>query len=154
MLLAIDPGESTGWALYASGRLVACGLGDPRSHEKHRVSDIDTVVIEHPLIYAGGRTKNPNSVLKTLAVSVGRWIGTYEQRAPTAVIETVLPVQWKGSVPKDIHHAREWAALGAVEQAVVTSAFVNRPSRADNVRPSLRHNVLDAVALGVWKLGH
>ena len=152
MLLAIDPGLDTGWALFTdAGELVACGLGDPRMSDRHRVSEIRSVVIEQPFIYPRGQTKNPNDVL-ALALNAGEWAGLYRQWAE---VKYVLPFQWKGSVPKAISHSRIWGKLGDTEKTVVDLAMERGRSCTTKAlgRPiasSRRHNVLDAVGLGLF----
>lgn len=151
-VLAIDPGTDMGFALFdARGCLTACGLGDPRSSEHHRIRDITRVVIEKPMIYPGGRTKDPNAVV-TLAVKAGEWGGLYRQ---WVTVEYVLPWQWKGQVPKDIHHERVLAKLTDEEHAIVNAmrTDVRGNARAAAVAPSKRHNVIDAVGLGLFAVG-
>lgn len=152
MLLAIDPGTDTGWALFSDAndrdgrhRLVACGLGDPRLSDKHRAADITRVVIERPMIYPRGQTKNPNDVV-ALAVNAGEWGGLYRQ---WAAVEYVLPFQWKGSVPKSIHHERVLAKLSDAERVVVDQTL----TRGRSIARGKRHNVLDAIGLGLFGVG-
>jgi hypothetical protein len=152
MLLAIDPGLDTGWALFSSAaQLVACGLGDPRMSDRHRVADLRTVVIEQPFVYPRGQTKNPNDVI-TLALNAGEWGGLYRQWAD---VKYVLPFKWKGSVPKRISHVRILGKLSDRERTVVDTAMALGRSCAPKAlgRPiarSLQHNVLDAVGLGLF----
>lgn len=145
MLLAIDPGLDCGWSLFASVRLVACGLGDPRHSSAHRINDIDTVVIEYPCIYPGSPV-NPNDIIK-LALRAGEWGGFYRSKAE---IRYVLPFQWKGAVPKSVHHERIVFKLKDKELEALKGA------RRDATRPvplSKMHNVLDAVGLGLFGVG-
>jgi hypothetical protein len=152
MLLAIDPGVDTGWALFSSaGQLIACGLGDPRMSDRHRVADLRTVIIEQPFVYPRGQTKSPNDVV-TLALNAGEWAGLYRQWAD---VRYVLPFQWKGSVPKKISHARILAKLSEAERAVVDAAISRGRSCATKalgrpIAPSQQHNVLDAIGLGLF----
>lgn len=135
MILAIDPGTDTGWALFDdAGRLVSCGLGDPPP------VGIDTfrVLIECPRLRPHER--NPQDILK-LAVKAGEWGGVYRPRA-----EYLSPNDWKGSVKKDTSHARIWNVLTAAEQGVVDRAV-------RGLAPSKRHNVLDAVGIGLHGVG-
>lgn len=144
MLLAIDPGTVTGWAVFGKeGRLVGCGLGDPRSERSYFFGSntVARVVIEHPKIYPGGRTKNPDDIAK-LAGKAGEWHGRFEANGP----EYVYPHQWKGSTPKEIQHARDWAKLSEAERAVVDAA-------GRGIAPSKRHNMLDAVGIGLFAVG-
>ncbi len=141
MLLAIDPGADTGWARFdvATCRLEGCGLGAAAPGPTSRV------IVERPMIYPGGRQKaRPADVIK-LATRAGEAAGLY---ARTAGIEPeyVEPHAWKGSVDKNISHARIWAKLTPAEQAIVSDA-------ARGVAPSKRHNILDAVGIGLWGIG-
>ena len=52
-----------------------------------------------------------------------------------------LPREWKGQVPKDIHNKRVEAKLSVEELATIESTA------------TVRHNVVDAVGLGLWFLG-
>ncbi len=141
MLLAIDPGVTTGWALYSNGnQLLGCGLDDPQQCRWLVVSALSRVVIEQPRIYPGGRTKSPNDVL-SVAVNAGEWAGRFKQQG--CAIEYVTPSTWKGQVKKDISHARIWAKLWVGEQQIVDAAGKGMPA-------SKRHNMLDAVGIGLW----
>lgn len=150
MFVAIDPGMTTGWALWgrhASVGLVlfACGIGDPRTCPRHVVHSedpidvVNDVWIEQPVIYPHAKPR-PNDILK-LAMNAAEWGGLY--RALAVDVHYVEPAQWKGQVPKATHHARVWAALSDAERDVVDLG-------GRGVAPSKRHNMLDAVGLGLW----
>lgn len=144
MLLAIDPGNCSGWAIFTSERrLLACGLLDPSVCRWHVPSAISKVVIERPRIYPGGRTKNPNDVL-SVAINAGEWGGRYAHQG--CAIEYVEPAKWKGQVKKEIQHARDWARLSPDEQAIVTQA-------GKGMAASKRHNMLDAIGIGIFAVG-
>src|SRR5579872_885979 len=146
MWVTIDPGINSGWAIWSLRGLVACGLGDPRLSDRHVVVGVEPqqdvihdVWIEGQIIYPRSKV-DPNDIVK-LAQDAGRWAGRYDSVA----VDThfVLPAAWKGQVPKDIHHARVWAKLSTEEQEIVSRA-------CRGMAVSKRHNVLDAVGLGVW----
>lgn len=164
MHLAIDPGADTGWALFDSGParvLLACGLGDPRHCPRHAASALRGVLIEHPFVYPRGQTKNPNDIVK-LAINAGEWGGRYKQWTD---VTYVLPFQWKGAVPKGVHHQRILAKLSEDEREIVRNARASwsvgsgvgeRISRLHETRPVPKgklHNVLDAVGLGLYQVG-
>ncbi len=149
MFVTIDPGLATGWSIWNVSGLVACGLGDPRTCPKHVVTSdqaqtdvIHSMWIEMPVIYPKGKVP-PNDVV-TLAASAGRWAGRYDALAVD--VHYVKPAEWKGQVPKQIHHPRIWAALSARDQGVVHDSL-------KGVAPSKRHNVLDAIGIGQWVRG-
>lgn len=146
MYVTIDPGNQTGWAIWNVNGLVACGLGDPRSSSKHRVTgdspDVDTIVdawVESQVIYP--RSPVPPNDVVTLAHEAGRWCGRYDVLGVEAHL--VKPAEWKGQLPKDVCHARMWAALTPDEAEVVHASL-------KGVAPKKRHNVLDAIAFGLW----
>jgi hypothetical protein len=130
-LLAVDPGASTGWAAFSGDRLAAWGLGDPPVESAGRIA------IELPQVYP--RQQVPPNDLIALAFLAGRYAG----RARGAV-STVLPHQWKGNMPKDVCAARVRARLSPEERAVVDAC---------DVPDKQRHNVLDAIGIGLFALG-
>lgn len=148
MLLAIDPGADSGWAVYNTrgSVLEACGLaGAARTRTKLPLEGVTRVLIERPMIYPGGRQEaRPRDVI-TLALRAGERGGAV--RAATGVEpEYVEPRPWKGTIAKDTCHARIWARLSPDERAIVDKACVN-------IAPGLRHNVLDAVGIGLYGVG-
>lgn len=126
ILLAIDPGKKPGWAVFDSGRLIACGRGLAPQRR------IDRLVIERPDA-RGGRTNTPIEDLITLAIEAGRALGRHEGEG--VAVELVRPVTWKGQTPKEISHARALAKLAPDERALLVGASAD---------------TLDAVALGLW----
>lgn len=98
---------------------------------------ITHLVVEIPQVYQRAHSKgDPNDLIQLAGVAgaiVGRLSGAPNMLGP-------LPAEWKGQVPKEIHHARVRAALTADELTRVAL-----PSAK-----SLAHNVWDAVALGLW----
>jgi hypothetical protein len=133
MLLAIDPGTHTGWARFDCRYLLACGYVYPRSWWS-LVRPYDLVIIEEPTIYPHSKA-NPVSIM-TLQLKVGELKGRFESVG--CKVELVQPRTWKHQVPKAIHNARTIAALIGDEKALVDGQ---------------RHDTIDAVGLGLWKLG-
>lgn len=136
--LAIDPGADQGWALIDSVHgIFDCGLGDWSDAAPARC------VIEFPQHRPGGRT--PVNALLVLAARAGA-AGERARASGVPHCEYVYPVQWKGSVPKDIHHPRIMAALLPCERRVVAEA-------TRRVAKGKRHNVLDACGIALWAVG-
>ena len=129
-LLAIDPGEHTGWAAFDT-TLIACGLGDPP------VSKARCLVIELPQVYPSHPV--PPNDLVTLAFLAGRYVGAREAFA-------VFPRQWKGNLPKGACAARVRAKLSPEERAVVDECACKVPEKQ-------MHNVMDAVGIGLFAEG-
>jgi hypothetical protein len=160
MILSIDPGLDTGWALWRAGRLAACGFGCPRVHPLHvvqpRTADTDAihdVWIEDQEIYPRSPVP-PNDVLALARLA------HFERGLYTAVgcaVHMVLPRAWKGMTPCTCsarnpdpaactHHSRVWGKLSVHEQDLAAEAL-------RGMAPSKRHNVLDAVGIGQWAIG-
>ncbi len=144
-LIAIDPGKTTGWAVFVESGLVAAGV---LRREKifngaeglPKIWDRRIVLVENPRWYPHDHT-DVNDLLD-LAVLVGEIEHYYEIQGCT--VELVWPRTWKGNVPKDIHNKRVLVALRRAELELLPL----RPRAKD-----YDHNMLDAVGLGLWKLG-
>lgn len=91
-------------------------------------------VVELPQVYVGARQKGDQNDLIQLAAVVGALCMAFEG-VPQRVY---LPAEWKRQVPKNIMNERALARLEPPEAENITSR-----------RKSLRHNVLDAVAIGL-----
>lgn len=101
--------------------------------------DSERIIIEHPVIYPGAAQQkgDPNDLIDVAAVGAAIAVGFL-----TNYIETVHPREWKGQVPKDVMTRRISAAIS--------------PEEREHIEPcqsSLMHNVLDAIGIGLWKLG-
>lgn len=127
-VLGIDPGINQGWAAVDEGVLRHCGLGEcPYVYAKF-------VIIEKPQFYPGQSAKNANDLI-TLAISVGMRLAVW----PDAVL--VLPSEWKGSTPKDIHNRRVVSSLSPQEKAVLDAVKCAK---------SKLNNVIDAIGLAKY----
>lgn len=147
MLLAIDPGKDTGWALLdADGVLVRCGLGDPPLEGATRV------IVERPQVYKGRASKGDPNDLITLAIQVGQ----YKERflSTGRPVEEVIPHTWKGSLDPDICCRRVVASLTESERELlmlVLTPLARAPVHAE-LTAGRRHNVIDAVGIAKWSL--
>lgn len=141
-MLAIDPGADMGWALFDGDALRSSGVGAPDG----AVSRVDRVVLERPMIYPPRRQKaRPRDVI-TLALRAGEAAGLYARRYGVEP-EYFEPDVWKGgSIDKDVHHPRVWAALTDAEKRIVSMAAERIPQRK-------QHNMLDAIGIGLFALG-
>lgn len=141
ILVAIDPGASAGWARFINGTLSSCGLGVPPIVGPGIATATD-VVVEKPEYHKHEKV-NPNDLI-TLAIRVGRDVERAAREGISARI--VRPTEWKGSVPKTIHHPRIRAVLDGTETDILDRALgANAKSKG--------HNVVDAVGLGLWHVG-
>lgn len=100
-IVAIDPGVRTGWA-GIDRELNRCWLATSEPFQLPRfMPEPDVVLVEEPVIYPGGRTKNPKSILG-LAVQNGYWRATFND---TKVISIPAP-SWTRRQPKKVRHGR------------------------------------------------
>jgi len=137
-LLAFDPGNRTGWAKFVGQELHSAGLlkaGRPELGLPQRV------VIEVPRWYPHEHKVDVNDLLD-LGQKAGWLKGFYEDLG--AETEYVYPRTWKGTVPKDIHNERVLQKLSSAELSVLQKK--PRATKFD-------HNMVDAVGIGLWKLG-
>ncbi len=132
VLVAIDPGKSTGIAIFSDRELVhviACDGDAPPTR-----GEVDEIVCEIPHTGEGRATKG--DIIK-LAVRAGMAIGSFRcVGAPT--LRLVTPNDWKGNLPKAVSHKRIRAKLTEAEIALLRG---------------LPHDSWDAVGIGLWALG-
>lgn len=132
-LLAIDPGLTTGWAVFIGGVLETCGTVKPVLWETLAVPPGGFVTIEEPTIYPHSKA-DPANVM-ALQLKVGELKHLFESRGYK--VELVQPRTWKGGTPKEIHNARTLNKLTSVELARI---------------PAKRtHDTIDAIGLGLWR---
>ena len=152
-LVSLDPGlRGCGvawWNVYGELRHVAYirnpeKTGDgPRAwtgYERVCLWDkrTDYFISEVPQVYRAGASKgDPDDLLQLAGV-----VGVFSALMSADVRIGVKPREWKGQVPKDVHHKRLLKELNYLETTMIEEA----------APPSLRHNVLDAVGIGLWWL--
>ena len=152
MIVSFDAGKySLAWAAFEQDVLTNCGFIEwseekwPSEIERRFRAGFDWApcryLIEYQQIYTSGRhrTRKPADVLAcTLTVGrVQQALGQY------AKLELVLPHTWKGSVKKEIMTERIPTFLSTAERAILHAAKVPNAKR---------HNVVDAIGLGLWGL--
>ena len=142
VLLAIDPGNHTGWAAFqlATGELEACGGVTP--NEPIGRYQPALVAIELPRQYLRGKA-DPDDIIK-LAVKVGRYVERFGgPDGRRCDIRLVKPSEWKGSIEKAQMTSRIDGALTPAERALVARSGCPK---------SMHDDMLDAVGLGKWVL--
>lgn len=154
--VCVDPGlRGCGVAIFENAHLIhAAYVKSPEQKERGPVAwramagavfeyveewlPAGTLVIEVPQVYRGAQQKgDPDDLLQL--VGVEGWLGGLLM--PARVVG-YRPREWKGQIPKDVHNRRVEKALETYELA----QFAGCPAY-------LKHNVLDAVGLGLFHLG-
>lgn len=136
ILIAIDPGRMTGLAFFESGRLVQARLlKDPLSCPS--LGKADLVVLEIPTMYPYSGI-DPQTMV-TLAIRGGFVAG----RVIAPQLKLVQPREWKGQRPKEVDNRYTLRLLCDHERRIVMRSTTK----------AQRHNVIDAVGLGLWALG-
>lgn len=138
-VLCIDPskpGNNTGVAHFLKRELKLCELW---TWARAGRETCDVLVIELPQVYPGARDEDPNDLIQ-----VARSVGMWEQAVQCEECHLVHPRKWKGTVAKEIHNRRTLAKLEPSELALLDAL---------KLPASKKHNVIDAIALGLWALG-
>lgn len=159
-LLAIDPGvRVAGYAIYKRKELLRCGLVEAPSkisqieaiihnckqilwawNEVYGINSIpEFLVIERPQIYQQAFLKGDPNDLTWLAYMGGILTSQFNCEKPFLP----LPREWKGQVDKEVMNNRILESLPKREKEYVIMTL-------QEIKSSLRHNVLDAVGLGKW----
>ena len=134
-LLAVDPGKHfCGWAFFVDGVLHSCGLDVP--DEIALLMHAERLVIELPQIYRASRTKGDPNDLIDVALVVGQIMASFTD------VTLIKPRAWKGTVKKEVMTARIESKLTDAEKALIPRLSI-----------SLRHNVVDAIGIGLFSLG-
>ena len=154
MLVSIDPGvKDCGVALWDDNELAAAWLARGRAWDETSLIVKETlaqrvegqvlrggiVAIERPKVYHQSKQRGDQRDIISLAI----FVGSVATRLLSLGLQPVFyePSAWKGSVPKDVMVERIKKKLSAEEHA-----------RVDLPSPSLRHNVWDAVGIGLYHL--
>lgn len=155
MLLSIDPGNDTGWAVFDSARrLQSCGLSSEGRTTDPPEQAFDRILVEVPK-YRGRVEKNPQSLL-VLSRTAGRWAGRFDRFGP---VEYLIPNDWKSTTPKDVSHRRIFMRLAPEEiRALVVgckgispkSSVIDEAVRVGLSKADKRANVLDAIGIGLF----
>lgn len=148
-ILAIDPGNGTGVAIFKALKLIQAGMvtfTDYMGYSKQLFTLIKKVrpsiiVVEKPQIYQPRFWKgDPNDVL-SVAIKVGIVIAVASHES--CRVEEVLPHKWKGTRPKTVDNAHTLSLLSEEETRVLNRVILSK---------SKLHNVIDAIGIGLWYL--
>lgn len=129
--LSIDPGNTTGFARWKNGTLVAIGRTDRDGAIK--LTGAECVIIEEPQMYTGRRAKGRAEDIVQLAVLVGALCECFTSHGHQVV--KVKPAGWKGQMPKSVCQKRIIGKLWPEELKIV-----------DGLKD---HNVWDAIGIGL-----
>lgn len=145
MLVCIDPGVRTGWALFEEATLIGAGVNTPETllHVQPWGRLVKRAILEHPRWYPRDH-KDVNDLID-LASTKGKFEHLFEQKG--VVVSDVWPRTWKGTVPKEVMTERIVSRLSAEEKLLVT--YVRARSR--RLKPE--HNCVDAIGMGLWDCG-
>lgn len=156
-VLSVDPGlHGSGAALFEGGKLKAAAYVAGAREGKRPdlwvpmaralvdwagpMGAGDTIVVELMQVYERGKSKgDPADLLELAAIA-----GAVCALSPATVRRAYLPREHKGQVPKEIIHKRALSRLDLEEAAAIVYPRALK---------TLGHNVLDAVAMGLFHLG-
>ena len=134
-ILALDPGNTTGYAFFDGPALIFAGTMAP-DDQPFGILPVDTlVVIECP-------TRVFRQATVTSILHLSRCVGRYQERFREHRQKLVAPHEWKGSIDGDIMTKRIEAQLTPAERSLL-------PTKP---RGGLDHNMLDAIGLARWSL--
>ena len=118
-LIAIDPGNKTGVAIFSLWHTRLLWAGTCRPEQGHKFIDLAEdacIYAEIPKIYPTGRSPaSPNAIIKT-ALHLGLFVGPLIVKAKE--INYLEPAKWKGQVPKAIHQSKIAEALDPKERDI------------------------------------
>lgn len=135
MLLAIDSGKNTGWALFTKeGQLHSCGLKNVPGQAPGGQS-ITRVIIERPHT---GRGRARARDIITLAIRAGEVGGVLRLQLGVEP-EYIEPGRWKGQLKKKRTKEIAKEKLSPAELKIIGGGA--------------KHDVWDAVGIGLYSVG-
>jgi len=155
-LIAIDPGvHAFAYAYFIDGVLSECNMismQEARSIKSLKIPFIEfllkkdkQVIIEKPQIYSTKysyrKGADPNDLID-LAISIGQLTLFFETF--DCIVKHILPRQWKGNAPKKVMNDHVLTLLPEREKRILVRCPVIK---------SKKHNVLDAIGIGLQTLG-
>lgn len=154
-LVTVDPGvKATGIAHFIDKKLHRVALvrssgltsmiGSLFNVEWPVYFSLNELIVERPTVYRRGSKGDPNDLI-SIAIVAGAAAMAFGCETWTS-IEFIEPRTWKGSVKKTVHNARIIKRLDKEELEVMNT-------RLDGVPKGLIHNVVDAIGIGLYKLG-
>lgn len=99
------------------------------------------LAVEWPQVYAGSKQKGDPNDLIALAAVVAAVVTRY-----ASIVTRYKPRDWKGQVPKEVIQARILGAPGVAGRLSAEEVAVFKDCACPK---SLRHNVLDAIGIGL-----
>ncbi len=165
MLLCIDPSlTSSGFAWFSGDRLVHVGYvpTSTRQAMAERICALaqrlrqdaylpTRIVFEWPQIYRNQRGSDPNKLLYLSAIC-----GAVMSRYPLAQVQLVNPREWTAQIKKHKRNQNDREKLLASERAAM-EALGLKPCEKHPDHPNKctgnDNDVMDAVGLGLWRLG-
>lgn len=104
-----------------------------------------TFVTEWPKVYRGSKAKGDPADLLPLAGTGTALATLLAQRYPGLEIVTPIPFEWIGNLPK--------ATTGDPRESVRGVRIWSRLSESERGKVALSHDAIDAIGIGLWKLG-
>lgn len=181
LLAAVDPGlERCGLAIFEHGKLIDTALitANPKppamAGEVERAQAVATatirrfvacspsegtvvgalvgarLVVEWPRIYMPGKSKGAGRDILVLACVDGALAALAASRG--AVVTQVTPDTWKGQLLDKLMMGRV-IGTGAADDRLSPPERLIAVSALDGIAASLRHNVIDAIGIGLYALG-
>ncbi len=142
-ICTIDSGANAGGSLWHAGELAFTRLIREREIREWQSDlirfglQIHKTIVEVPIVRSNQGTRvDPNGLIK-VGVSAGRLVP-----ALTEEVKTLIPNQWKGTLPDKILYDRILSALTPKEKALLPK-----------LAAGLIHNVLDSIGIGLHELG-
>lgn len=125
----------TAW--YAMANAVRDWFVEPWTAQETPAPQVDVLCVEIPRIYPGPRKLDTDDLIQLAGVD-----GALSFAIPAAAWKGYYPRDWKGTVAKIVMTARIALRLSDAEDATI-----------EPCAPSLKHNILDGVGIGLHYLG-
>lgn len=108
-----------------------------------------TVAIEWQRLRPTGE-RNPNAIVDLNGIAGAAL--TAASLLPDATLLTPIPIEWKGTIPKEVKQRRVLSHLGLTEDLRHEDVTLGKIVGAEDITASKKTHVLDALGLAEWAL--
>ncbi len=140
-MYAVDPGKkSSAVACFKDGEFIGVWFADPAGMDI-KPGHVGEVAMEMPRAYPGSPVRENDLLdLAAAGMAVASKLGK-----PLTRIQLIFPADWKGTVPKPICQKR-------IERKLTQGELIRLGQCLAPVKASIRHNLYDAVGIGLYAL--
>ncbi len=158
-LAVVEVGSKHKGQMAVAKMIEALAMTMPTWLHRLKVTHLAVIVAEGQQIYAGGKTKNWSSILKLGPITGAA--AALARSSTLALVKVPTPMEWRGSIPKDVMQARvltkrgidyTMRGTGKARYCIPEVSDLQEVDGARLIKPTGWKHVVDAIGLADWGL--